>query len=122
MNSFVFKADQALEAGVHLLVVDLFPPTARDPDGIHRAIWVDRDEGDFALPADKPLTCVSYVGRPCIEVFLEPVAVGDPLLEMPLFLSPEVYVPVPLEATYRSAWDAVPAVWRETISPGDPGA
>ena len=24
---------------------------------------------------------------------------------MPLFLTPEVYVPLPLEATYQSAWE-----------------
>jgi hypothetical protein len=25
-------------------------------------------------------------------------------------------VPVPLEATYQSAWDAVPAYWREALT------
>jgi hypothetical protein len=34
---------------------------------------------------------------------------------MPLFLTAGSYVPVPLEATYQSAWSAVPAVWRRTI-------
>jgi hypothetical protein len=28
---------------------------------------------------------------------------------MPLFLAPEVYVPAPLDATYRACWDAFPA-------------
>jgi hypothetical protein len=116
LSAFVHKADQALLAGIHLLIVDLFPPTPRDPQGIHRAIWGEDREGDFALPEDKPLTCVSYVGFPCIEVFLEPVAVGDPLPDMPLFLTPEVYVSLPLEATYRSAWEAVPEFWREVIA------
>jgi hypothetical protein len=119
MRAFVAKAEQALLAGVHLLIVDLFPPTGRDPQGIHRAIWGEGREGDFVLPEDKPLTCVSYVGEPCPEVFLEPLAVGDPLPEMPIFLSPEIYVPVPLEATYSAAWEAVPSVWKEVISPGD---
>ncbi len=31
---------------------------------------------------------------------------------MPLFLTPEVYIPLPLERTYESAWEAVPAYWR----------
>jgi hypothetical protein len=116
LRAFVQKADQALLAGIHLLIVDLFPPTTRDPHGIHRAIWGEGREGDFALPADKPLTCVSYIGFPCTEVFLEPVAVGDTLPDMPVFLSPEVYVPLPLEATYQSAWEAVPAVWQEVLA------
>src|SRR5262249_11343288 len=101
---------------IHLLIVDLFPPTARDPEGIHRAIWGTDREGDFALPEDKPLTCVSYVGSPTIEVFLEPVAVGDTLPDMPLFLTPETYVLVPLDATYRAAWEALPAVWQEVLA------
>jgi hypothetical protein len=116
LRAFVHKADQALLTGIHLLIVDLFPPSPRDPQGIHRAIWGEGREGDFALPDDKPLTCVSYVGYPCIEVFLEPVAVGDPLPKMPLFLTPETYVLLDLDTTYRSAWDAVPAVWQEVLA------
>jgi hypothetical protein len=116
LSAFVQKADQALLAGIHLLLVDLFPPTPRDPHGIHRAIWGEGREGDFALPDDKPLTCVSYIGFPCIEVFLQPVAVDDALPEMPVFLTTEVYVPLPLETTYRSAWEAVPAVWQEALT------
>src|SRR4051794_19472897 len=64
LHAFISKADQAMQAGVHLLIVDLFPPTAREPQGIHRAIWGEDREGNFALPEDKPLTCVSYVGQP----------------------------------------------------------
>jgi Protein of unknown function (DUF4058) len=114
--AFVQKADQFLRAGVHLLIVDLFPPTARDPQGIHRAIWGKDGDGDFALPDDKPLTSVSYVGYPGVEVFLEPVAVGDSLPDMPLFLTREIYVPVPLETTYRGAWEAVPHFWRDALT------
>ncbi|WP_169978197.1 hypothetical protein [Tautonia rosea] len=68
------------------------------------------------MNADEPLTCVSYIGGLIGEVFLEPVAVGRPLPEMPLFLSDAIYVPVPLEVTYARAWDAVPAVWRNAIA------
>ncbi len=115
-SAFVQKADQALLAGIHLLIVNLFPPTSRDPQGIHRAIWGEDREGNFALPDDKSLTCVSHIGFPCTEVFLEPVAVGDTLPDMPVFLTPEVYVPLPLEATYQSAWEAVPSVWQEVLA------
>ena len=116
LPSLVRKADQALMAGVHLLIVDLFAPGPRNPSGILRAIWGEGRERDFALPDDKPLTCVSYVGSPCIEVFLEPVAVGDSLPEMPLFLTPELYVPLPLDATYRASWDAFPAVRQSVLA------
>ncbi len=120
LAAFVRKAEQALFAGIHLLIVDLFPPTPRDPEGIHHAIWGEGREGDYALPPDKRLTCVSYVAYPCAEVFLDPLAVGDKLPKMPLFLSSETYVSVPLEATYRTAWEAVPAVWQEILTASKP--
>jgi len=40
----------------------------------------------------------------------------DVLPEMPLFLSADVYVPVPLEATYQTAWKGLPAYWREVLA------
>jgi len=120
LSSFTRKAQEALQAGIHLLIVDLFPPGPRDPQGIHRVIWEEGREGDFVVPADRPLTCVAYMGGPCPEVFLNPIAVGDPLPEMPLFLTTETYVPVPLDATYQAAWDAVPAYWRDVLSSSMP--
>ncbi|WP_152052757.1 DUF4058 family protein [Tautonia marina] len=116
IDAFVRKVRDALHAGIHLLIVDLFPPGPRDPHGIHQVIWEEGSPGDFPLTADEPLACVSYIGGPVGEVFLEPVAVGRPLPEMPLFLSDAIYVPVPLDPTYARAWDAVPAVWRNAIS------
>jgi hypothetical protein len=62
------------------------------------------------------LTCVAYVGGPGAEAFIEPLGFGDALPDMPLFLTPEVYVPVPLEATYQAAWDGMPAYWRDVLT------
>jgi hypothetical protein len=115
LNAFVRKAHEALAAGIHLLIVDLFPPSPRDPQGIHRAVWGEDCGPDYALPPDKPLTCVAYIGGPSAEAFVEPVAVGDALPEMPLFLTAEVYVSVPLEATYQLAWEGMPAYWRQVL-------
>jgi uncharacterized protein DUF4058 len=122
LNSFVRKAHEALAAGIHLLIVDLFPPGPRDPQGIHRAVWGEDCGDDYVLLPDKPLTCVGYVGGAGAEAFIEPVGVGDALPDMPLFLTPEIYVSVPLEATYRSAWEGLPAYWRGvlTAEPGPP--
>jgi hypothetical protein len=107
---------ELLRGGVHLLVVDLFPPGPRDPQGIHPPIWEGLvGESDFVLPADAPLTLAAYVGGDRPEAFIEPRAVGNPLAEMPLFLTPGVYVPAPLEATYRSAWEGLPAFWRGVL-------
>jgi len=116
LNAFVRKAREVLAAGIHLLLVDLFPPSSRDPQGIHLAVWGEDCGADFALPDDKQLTCVSYLAGAGAEAFIEPVAVGDSLPDMPLFLTREVYVPVPLEATYQSAWDGMPAYWRDMLT------
>ena len=37
--------------------------------------------------------------------YVEPVAVGDVLPDMPIFLQPGYYVPAPLEPSYRRTWD-----------------
>ena len=58
---------------------------------------------------------VSYSAGYVKRAFIEPVAVADELPPMPLFLEAEVYVPVPLEATYRAAFAAVPKRWQEEL-------
>jgi hypothetical protein len=50
--------------GVHLLVIDLFPPGKRDPEGIHKAIWDQFEEQDIETTPNKPLTLASYDAGP----------------------------------------------------------
>ena len=120
LRAFVEKAVEFLEAGIHLLVLDLFPPGPRDPQGIHAAIWSEIDDDAFQLPPDKPLTLASYSAGYVKRAFIEPVAVEDELPPMPIFLEAEVYVLVPLEETYRTAFAAVPKRWREELTPSTP--
>lgn len=94
IRAFARKATDLLRAGVNLLIVDLFPPSRRDP------------------PPDKPLTVVSYAAGTEIVAYVEPVAVGDCLPEMPIFLAPERYIPCPLETAYLTAWEQFPAPLR----------
>jgi hypothetical protein len=117
LRAFVEKALEFLEAGIHLLVLDLFPPGPRDPQGIHAALWSEILDDGFQLPPDKPLTLASYSAGYVKRAFVEPVAVGDELPPMPLFLEADVYVSVPLEATYQAAFAAVPKRWRDVLGP-----
>src|SRR5579871_3091902 len=39
LRAFVDETVELLRQGIHVLVIDLFPPTPRDPQGIHQAIW-----------------------------------------------------------------------------------
>lgn len=119
LRAFVDKAAWLLDRRIHLLILDLHPPTARDPRGIHGAIWEEITGQIFDPPPGKLLTLVSYEADTLLRAYIEPLAVGDTLPDMPLFLRPEAYVEVPLEATYQAAWEAVPRRWRRVIEGGD---
>jgi hypothetical protein len=100
LQTFVNKAADALDRGYHLLVLDLQPPSPRDPD--------------------KPLTLAAYDAGPPPTAYVQPVAVGDSLPEMPLFLRPGGYVLVPLEETYQEALQHVPRRWRGVLEATPP--
>lgn len=117
LDTFVRKACDFIESRVHLLILDPFPPGPRDPDGVHALIWREFDREPFHLPADKPLTLVAYESDIVTRSYIEPVAVGDRLPDMPLFLVPDGCVMVPLEATYQAAFDVQPRRWRDVLSP-----
>ena len=117
LRAFVDKAEELLRAGIHLLIVDLFPPGRRDPQGIHKVIWDRLHEEPFTLPPDKPLTLAAYVAGTELVAYVEPVAVGDPLPDMPVFLTADRYVPCPLEATYRASWDVFPKALKGPLEP-----
>ena len=125
IRSFVSKTLEFLNGGVNVLVVDPFPPTPRDPNGLHKLIW-DRLIGQsvpFELPADEPLLMASYrVGDLQGEyepvAYLEPFKVGATLTDMPAWLDPDYYVNVPLEECYQSAWNTCPADMRYLVEHG----
>lgn len=113
----VQKAVAFLNQSVSLLIIDLFPPTKRDPFGVHKAIWDEFDEEDFAFPRGKNRTLASYDAGPPQVAYVENIGVADKLPEMPIFLRPEIYVNAPLEETYSSAWDAFPRQLKGLLEP-----
>jgi hypothetical protein len=118
LRSFTTKAVEYLRNGIHLLIVDLFPPTPRNPEGLHQVIWGELTSEPFdARPADKLLTVAGYDASDVLTAYVEPLAVGDVLPEAPLFLEPGFYVPLPLEATYQRSWAVLPEVIRLLVEP-----
>ncbi len=115
LRSFVEKAVAFLRNGVHLLIVDLFPPSVRDPQGIHKAIWDELTDEPFELPAGKRFTLVAYQTGNGFTAYIEPVGVGDAMPDMPLFLEPGAHILVPLEATYAATWAVCPEPIRELV-------
>lgn len=118
---FADKAEMAFWHGINLLLVDLFPPGPHDPQGMRGAIWERFDDEPYVLPPNEPLTLGSYVAGPSPVVYLEHLAVGSPLVEMPLFLNPDRYINVPLEPTYLAAYRGMPAFWRGVLEGRQPG-
>ena len=118
MSEFAEKAEAFLEHGIHLLLVDLIPPGPHDPLGMHGVIGERFGDEPQPLPDGEPLTLASYAAGDGIEVYLEYLAVGDLLKEMPLFFHPDRYVRVPLEATYMAAYQAIPRVWQDVLEGG----
>jgi len=120
-RAFVNKACELLEARIHLLIVDPFPPGPRDPGGVHDLIWNEITDTEFRPPAGKPLTLVAYESDLVTRAYLQNVGVGDALPDMELFLEPNGCVMVPLEATYTAAFAAQPRRWRDVLQPPPKG-
>jgi hypothetical protein len=115
INDFLDKVIAALRTGYHVLVLDLFPPGRYDPGSMHGLIWeYIANQAWQALP-DLPLSLAAYCARVPITAYVEPTSVGRTLPDMPLFLTPDHYIYVPLEATYMAAWRGVPQRWRRMI-------
>lgn len=104
-RTFVTKAARAVFEGIHVLLIDPFPPGRRDPNGLHAIIWDELGGEPFTLPADQPLTLAAYeAATPAPRCYVERVAVGQSLPDMPLFLETDYSVDLPVEATYSAAF------------------
>lgn len=115
-QAFMDKACELLEHRIHLLIADPFPPGPRDANGIHAAIWEQVQDDPFQLPADQPLTLVAYECDLTTRAYIETVAVGQALPDMPLFLEPNGCVMVPLEVTYETAFAVMPRRWQTVLA------
>ncbi len=105
---FVDKVCAALWQGIHVLLIDLFPAGRFDANGVHAAIWEQFDDQPYILPSDECLTLASYAADSLSQAYLEHRNVGEDLADMPLFLTPDHYVPAPLSTTYQAAFHGLP--------------
>jgi hypothetical protein len=122
LAEFVAKAAALLTEGIHLLVIDPFPPPTHAPNGLHAAIWKKvtrprKGRKPFTPPADRPLLAASYCASVSdVTAAVQTFAVGEPVPDIPLYLTAdEDYVTIPLEATYAAAFPDVPRVWRDVL-------
>lgn len=110
------KVVRSLESGIHVLLLDLLPATAHDPHGLHGAVWSYFDRRPYTPPAGEPLALASnsWDGADP-QAYIEPAAVGHRLIDMPLFLTAQRYINVPLEPTYLAAFRGMPEFWRNVL-------
>jgi len=90
---------------------------------IHRAVMKRLPEDYYSLLEQQAagfgpdiLTLKFYECDDRVRTYLEPLAVGNSLPDMPVFLYPGMYIDVPLETTYLAAWEAVPRRWQKVIA------
>ena len=102
-TAFANKVASYLHEGVSVLVVDVVTERrANLHDDLVLALGFPED---LRMGGDGALYAASYRpvvrdGRPEIDIWLNPFAIGDPLPTMPLRLIADYFVPVELEATY----------------------
>lgn len=107
---------ESVRSGIPVLVIDLFPPSPSNPRGIHPIIWKSlRPECSVEMPANHSLTLASYRSGSAVEAYIEPVAFGNVLPQMPIFLQRETPFPAPLEETYLRAWDHCPDAMKTMV-------
>jgi hypothetical protein len=119
-KQFLDKSLEFINLGIHLLVIDLFPPTNRDPFGVHRAIWDEFEDEDvlFEFPPGKDRILASYHAGREKAAYAEPIAVGDLMPDMPLFLFEGHHIKVPLEAMYQTTWSYLEREVQEMVETG----
>jgi hypothetical protein len=116
-RELVEKAAAFLDQGVHLGVIDLFPPGKRDPQGVHAAIWEEiSGEVSDAVRGKKNRVAASYECAAIVRAYLSNFGIGDRLPDMPLFLEAGGCVELSLETTYQHAFAEVPERWRDELN------
>jgi hypothetical protein len=116
LEDFCDKIVEAIRGRVHVLVVDLFSPTRRDPFGIHKAIWDHFEDDDpLEVTSSQNRFFASYEADGVNTAYIETLAVGDPLPTMPLFIAPSAHILVPLEDAYMQAWTDTPRSVRRLV-------
>jgi hypothetical protein len=107
------KLSNAFAHGCHLTVIDVHPPGKSDQQGLHALFW--NGGPPTAVTPDEPLSLAAYRADAVPSAYFEPAAVGVPLNDFPLFLTPDHYVEVPLEPTYQAAYRGVPGRWKRVL-------
>ncbi|MBI4615835.1 MAG: DUF4058 family protein [Planctomycetes bacterium] len=120
-RNFEEKILVCLASGLHVLVVDVLPPTGPAPGF---AAAVARELGSASLP-EEGRAATSFECQPSpatVRIYHRSMRVGDPLPEVPLFLEPGRHIEIPLETTYSSALRRLPRLDRDRLGESPPSS
>ena len=124
VGTFADKVVDALRAGVHVLLIDPFPPTGPAPAGLHGAV-AERFGAAVEPDPARPLSFVGYKACPDARASVQTRAAGESPPRVPLFLDPGWFVFVDLAPSYAAATDDLADVTLRELaggrSPGPPG-
>jgi hypothetical protein len=115
-DEFIAKGREAIDAGIHLVVIDLFPPTRAVRRGLAPGIWRKYDRVPVVAAAGQPLCLASVCASERPEGFFKFLAVGDEWPSFPLFLTNTLSVALPLTDTYAAAFAGSPPYLRELLA------
>jgi hypothetical protein len=115
-EEFIAKGREAIDAGIHLTVIDLFPPTRSVRRGLAPGIWRKYDRVPLVAPPGQPLCIASVRSTARPDGFFKFLAVGEDLPGFPLFLTDTLSVNLPLADTYAAAFAGSPPYLRELLS------
>ncbi len=122
-EEFIAKGREAIDAGVHLTVIDLFPPTRATRRGLAPGVWRKYDRVPVVAPAGQPVCVASVRASDRPQAFFKFLAFGAELPGFPLFLTDTLSVSLPLADTYAAAFAGSPPYLREQLSaPAPTGA
>ena len=106
-RAFAIKCASYLQAGLSVVLIDI---VTNRRSGMHSELVYLLDMADSLHWSSRGGTAaVSYriVGAPegsRLEVWPEELVVGTPLPTVPLWLTPDLAIPLELETTYEAAW------------------
>ncbi|MBI4600821.1 MAG: hypothetical protein HY721_02565 [Planctomycetes bacterium] len=117
VDQFVSKSVGYLESGIHLAILDVQVPTSLVQAGFHALICEAMGQDPPEEPQGHDRQVVSYQVRASgyPRAYVAQLRVGSALPELPLFILPDRFLSLPLEATYTAAYGSLARKFREAL-------
>lgn len=116
-DRFLDKTLELHRGRIHVLLVDVQPTSGLLPRGFHGLNCEAHGQSALEVPRGRPLQVVAYevLETGAVRSHPVPLAIGDALPDMPLFVLPQRFVPLPLEPTYMEAFQGLPRRFRDIL-------